>query len=265
MKSYGESESKLKQLIKTQQQEMKDQEDKFNQAGNPDYDYVIEMEKCMHTKLEQFGRELKDNLLKEVSNNHRKIEEKLNQAMSGNMSFADKVMNADPPGETYHAPKETTDFRTIMKVARNEELAEESEKKQRACNIIIHGVKEDSSLNKEEASANAREFVTQLIGTLGLSTAYKNCLRIGKFDPSKKRPIKVVLNSEAGKNNIMENLKALKGQESFRGISLTYECTVTERQLIKEYSEKAKENNRNEPPNSRYVSLCVVHQKTGFA
>ena len=33
MKSYGESESKLKQLIKTQQQEMKDQEDKFNQAG----------------------------------------------------------------------------------------------------------------------------------------------------------------------------------------------------------------------------------------
>ena len=97
------------------------------------------MEKCMHTKLEQFGRELKDNLLKEVSNNHRKIEEKLNQAMSGNM-FADKVINADPPppppGKTY-APKETTDFRTIMKVARNEELAEESEKKQRECNIII--------------------------------------------------------------------------------------------------------------------------------
>ena len=51
----------------------------------------------MHTKLEQFGKELKDNLLKEVSNNHRKIEEKLNQAMSGNMSYADKVINADPP------------------------------------------------------------------------------------------------------------------------------------------------------------------------
>ena len=43
-----------------------------------------------------------------------------------------------------------------MKVARNEELAEESEKKQRVCNIIIHSVKEDSSLNKEEASANDR-------------------------------------------------------------------------------------------------------------
>ena len=104
MKSYGESESKLKQLIKTQQQEMKDQEDKFNQAGNPDYDYVIEMEKCMHTKLEQFGRELKDNLLKEVNNNHRKIEEKLNQAMSGSMSYAYKVINTPPPpGETYQS------------------------------------------------------------------------------------------------------------------------------------------------------------------
>ena len=151
-----------------------------------------------------------------------------------------------------------------MKVARNEELAEESEKKQRACNIIIHGVKEDSNLNKEEASANDREFVTQLIGTLGLSTAYKNCLRIGKFDPSKKRPIKVVLNSEAEKNNIMENLKALKGQESFRGISLTYDYTVTERQLIKEYSEKAKENNHNEPPNSRYVWRLRGSPKNGL-
>ena len=106
------------------------------------------MEKCMHTKLEQFGRELKDNLLKEVSNNHRKIEEKLNQAMSGNMSYADKVINAPPPPPPWrniHVPKETMDFRTIMKVTRNEELAEKSEKKQRECNIIIHCVKEDSS------------------------------------------------------------------------------------------------------------------------
>ena len=60
-------------------------------------------------------------------------------------------------------PEETTDFRTIMKVARNEELAEESGKEQSACNIIIHGVKEDISTDKEEARANDREFVTHLI------------------------------------------------------------------------------------------------------
>ena len=62
----------------------------------------------------------------------------------------------------------------------------------------------------------------------------------------------------------MENLKALKGQESFRGISLSYDYTVTERQLNKEYSEKAKENNRNEPPNSRYVWRVRGSPKNGL-
>ena len=116
-----------------------------------------------------------------------------------------------------------------------------------------------AALNKEEASANDREFATQLIGTLGLSTAYKNCLRISKFDSSKKRPIKVVLNSETEKNNIMENLNPLKGQESFRG--LTYDYTVTERQLIKEYSEKAKEMNLQILV---MFGTYLVRQKTGF-
>ena len=94
-----------------------------------------------------------------------------------------------------------------MKDVRNEELAEENEKKQLSCNIIMHGVEEGSNTDREEAKERNRVFVTHLIGALGLSTTYKCCLRIGKADPSKKRLIKVVLNSEAEKNQIMENLK----------------------------------------------------------
>ena len=67
-----------------------------------------------------------ETLRKEVSNNHRKIEEKLNQAMRENRLYADKVINAELPGETHHTPNEATDFRTIN-VARNEELAAVSE------------------------------------------------------------------------------------------------------------------------------------------
>ena len=62
----------------------------------------------------------------------------------------------------------------------------------------------------------------------------------------------------------MENLKELKGQESFRGISLTDDYTITERHLIKEYSDKAKENNRNEPLNSRYIWRVRGSPKNGL-
>ena len=55
-----------------------------------------------------------------------------------------------------------------MEEARNEELAEESEKKQRACNIIVHGIEEWSSTDIEEAKEGDREFVRSLIGALKL-------------------------------------------------------------------------------------------------
>ena len=64
---------------------------------------------------------------------------------------------------------------------------------------------------------------------------------------------KVAFKSEAEKNQIMENLKVLKGQERFRGMNSTDDYTRAERQMIKEYSEKAKENNNNEPQHSGYV------------
>ena len=78
---------------------MKDQEEEFNQAGNPDYDHVIGMKKCMHIKLELFRRELKETLLKEVSNNKR-----LNLVMNKNRYYAGKVINEESPwGNTSYA------------------------------------------------------------------------------------------------------------------------------------------------------------------
>ena len=67
------------------------------------------------------------------------------------------------------------------------------------------------------------------------------------------RKITVVINSEAEKNQIIENLKELKGQESFRGISITDDYTLAQRQMIKEFSQMAKENNNKEPQHSPNV------------
>ena len=62
----------------------------------------------------------------------------------------------------------------------------------------------------------------------------------------------------------MENLRELKGQERFRGMSITDDYTLAKRQMIKMYSEKAKENNNKETPNSPYVWRVRGSPKNGL-
>ena len=264
LKDHEEVEANLNAIIVTQKTELREQEEKFHEVGNPDYDALTILEGLVNTKLEAVGRTLKESILKEVNENNNEFNKKLEQVVNQNRTYAESVKNTPPSGETPRIPNETTDLRIIMKEARNEELAEESEKKQRACNIIVHGIEEWSSTDIEEAKEGDREFVKSLIGALRLSTTYKGCLRIGKADPTKKRPIKVVFNTEAEKNKIMENLKELKGQEKFRGMSITDDYTLAERQIIKEYSDKAKDYNNKEPQDSDYVWRVRGSPKNGL-
>ena len=50
----------------------------------------------------------------------------------------------------------------------------------------------------------------------------------------------------------MENLKQLKGQEKYQGISVTDDHTIKNRKLIKDWIDKAKEANASEPADSPY-------------
>ena len=152
-----------------------------------------------------------------------------------------------------------------MKVTRNEELAEESEKKLRLCNLIIHGVAEASSNDKSKAKTLDDVFVTDLSGAiLVTAVTFKSVTRIGKTDLNKKRPIKVVLNNEADKNKIMTNLRNLKGLESFKGISVIEDYTINERRLVKDMSDKAKEYNDKESPDSNYIWRVRGSPKNGL-
>ena len=90
---------------------------------------------------------------------------------------------------------------------------------------------------------------------MGLDIEYKSTYRLGKEDARKgqfKRPILVIMHSEQGKDRIMENLKQLKGQEKYQGISVTDDHTIKDRNLIKDWIEKAKEANASEPVDSPY-------------
>ena len=62
----------------------------------------------------------------------------------------------------------------------------------------------------------------------------------------------------------MGSLKNLKNKEGFRGLSVTDDYTMTERQIIKNKVEEAKVNNINESPDSGFVWKVRETTKIGL-
>ena len=99
----------------------------------------------------------------------------------------------------------------------------------------------------ESTEDNDKKFVDDLIKTIRISTPkIKTMSRIGEKAENKKRPIKVILSTEKDKMTLLRNLSSLKGNKEYIGISLTEDLTMTERTVLKEWSEKAKELNLND-------------------
>ena len=59
------------------------------------------------------------------------------------------------------------------------------------------------------------------------------------------------MNTVQKRNRILSNLRNLKGISEHKTISVTEDYTITERRMIKDWSNKAKEKNKNESPESK--------------
>ena len=94
----------------------------------------------MKNVLDLFGKNIQESLLREV------------QIINQGHTYAGTVRNEDDPGAKQIKPAETRDLRSIMREERNEELAERSEKRRRACNIVIHGVNEAVGVEKNDGT-----------------------------------------------------------------------------------------------------------------
>ena len=241
-KEHEKSVDSYESKINEQHQEIVTQQEKFNQAGNPDYEAVLKLENEMRKKLEKVGNVIKESLLQQVRENNKKMEEKLNQVITENKSYAD-TLKKNLSERHNQSNAGCSDFRSIIKENKNDELITERERQLRATNIIIHGVGEEIENGKEKDE----EFVTAFLGKLGIESKSSLNVRLGNFDPNKTRPLKLKMSSEAEKENIMSRLPNLKNAEDrFRKVSVTEDYTVEERKEIKKYVEKAKEQNRNE-------------------
>ena len=186
------------------------------------------------------------------------IDEKL-ECKLGNRklnSYAGKV--AVGTGSTQD---EVSNFRDVIAAAKNEELAEDRERNFRLNNLIIHG-REDVDDSKQADQDNI--FFDNFIKDLCVgSVQAKQITRIGQKCEGKKRPIKVTLPNTEIKQKIMNNLKNLK-DKGYNRISITDDYTVTERKIIKDFVEKAKEANSNESPDSENIWVVRGCPKNGL-
>ena len=87
-----------------------------------------------------------------------------------------------------------------MMNTRNEELAEEREKKSRCCNIIIHGTCE--SAGEDDDKILVEELFKKL--TVG-ALKYKSIVRLVKME-EKNRPIKLEMRNEQDKSLVQSKL-----------------------------------------------------------
>ncbi len=79
-------------------------------------------------------------------------------------------------------------------------------------------------------------------------------IRLGKRDPEKNRPMKVILKDKEDKPRIMTRLRKLKdAEEKFKNISVTHDLSQEERDHIKEKVEEAKDKEKNFSEGGLYI------------
>ena len=203
-----------------------------------------QLEKTIEEKLTRGIQSLKADLEKIISKRYE-VQEKPTSSNTEQVLDYSKAIQ-----KTGYQQTATENFRDIARMAKLEELEEENQKRLRQNNIVIHGKKE----NETNTSGSDEEFVNALLKELCVGAVKaKFMVRIGKIENGKARPLKVTFHNENDKVKVLDNLKQLKGKSEFGGISIKEDFTISERNLVKEYVQKANEKNQNEPVDSEYV------------
>lgn len=127
------------------------------------------------------------------------------------------------------AQNSSTDTETIIR--------EVCERQKRANNFIIYGSKEDASGSKDAAAAADADFVGSVLSEIDASAPVINITRLGKFDGSKSRPIKVMLSSPELVSKVIRSASKLKASK-YRHLSLSFDRTPMQINLYKSVKEE---------------------------
>ena len=138
-----------------------------------------------------------------------------------------------------------TKLRSKILEEKNALLTEEMDKRNRNRNVIIHG-------KSEAGAAGDKCFAETLLKDIQVGSIPINQIeRIGSKTETKpeRRPIKITFNKEEDRNKVLNSLRNLKGSNAYNGVSITPDYTNSERLLIKEFHNEAKERTYEEKEN----------------
>ena len=211
------------------------------QAGSSGKNKQNQESKLVNLIDEKLGdgfNQIHSNLEKLISTKLEVILQQSKQEINHVTSYAAAVGNKSP---AYN----DKNLRDIMMETKNEELIEEAERKRRGKNIIIHGVEEKywGSTGENEDKTFVKRLMTNLqIGSISADSVE----RLGPENTDsdrKKRPLKVTFKTEDEQQKILRNLRNLKGNHEYIGVSIKEDYTFNERQYIRTFVEKAKAMN----------------------
>ncbi|KAI4825819.1 hypothetical protein KUCAC02_021485 [Chaenocephalus aceratus] len=132
-----------------------------------------------------------------------------------------------------------SNFKNIMKEARDEQLKETDDRESRENNLIIYQADEST----EETPVEFFDSLCENIFEIGkLQT--KQVIRLGTQatqGPKRNRPLKIVLNNRDDKEKIFKNVRKLKNCENkYQRISISNDYNKEDRELIRNKVEEAK-------------------------
>ena len=168
---------------------------------------------------------LKDHLERKIDS---LIEIKLNERLPS-LAKSETV-----EGEMGSTDAPTNDMNT------NDDTSRKSEARERENNLIIHGLEETECNNIDQNK------VIHLFNAVGVKFKPQVTYRLGKKEEGKRRPLMVCLQSKMESNSVMSNMWRLGNLRNMNErVSVTYDYTLEERRLIKEFVEEAKRRNMN--------------------
>ena len=160
--------------------------------------------------------------------------------------------------------KDNNEVLTLREFYENSTQVEEIDA--RACNIIIHGIKENQETGRDS------NVMKELFKAVGVPHSPHSTIRLGAKKHDEPRPIKLIMRSKNEKEEFMSNLGKLKyAKDELKKISVTADYTREEREEIRRWVKKAKERNTEESSNAwkvrgsprsgmRLIRIAIQHE-----
>lgn len=128
------------------------------------------------------------------------------------------------------------DVRPVNEVFFEEVVTEVADRAKRQSNLIVFGLEEpDQNLTSAERFTIDKNEVADIIHIIkpNVITSDIKPIRLGKYSPQKKRPIKIKLNSEQEVVDIIRNAKKISNSRYHKKISISFDRTPKQQDLYR--------------------------------